>query len=50
MTTLGDARMPTLKDKIENQALKEAVVEKKVKTKKLVVGAAKRVKTKVKSL
>ena len=48
MSTLGDARMSTLRDKIEN--LKEGAKEKTVKVKKIVVGASKRSKVKVKKL
>lgn len=51
--TLGNARMSSLKDKIDAQAieLKEEVKEKEVKVKKASKeGVEKRVKTKVKNL
>ncbi len=50
MSTLGDAKMPTLRDKINQQEIKESVKEKQVKVKKVSVGNAKRVKTKVSKL
>lgn len=47
MTRLGDAKMPTLRDKINSQELVTVVEDKKVKVKKVIVGGSKRVKTKV---
>lgn len=47
MSTLGDAKLPTLREKLNAQELNEVVKNKEVKVKKVTVGASKRVKTKV---